>query len=132
MLREGLTISITLDVNKLDEDRNLADQGKMTPPPSEQGVFNHEIGHAIDKDTDLVAEYNESGPEAEAEANGFARTAASQKDTLSEQEAEKQVRDIWVCHQKRKIKSRRTTEYEQDIIRLSRNLGCGTTLWAQS
>jgi hypothetical protein len=66
----------------------------VTPPPSEQTVFNHEIGHALDKDTDLVNEYNESGAEAEGEANGFARTAASQKDTLSEQEAQKQVRDI--------------------------------------
>jgi RHS repeat-associated protein len=92
--REGLTINITLDVNKLDADRKVADEGKITAPPSEETVFRHEIGHALDKDTDLVAEYNESDPEAEAEANGFARTAGSQKDTLSEQDAEKQVREI--------------------------------------
>jgi RHS repeat-associated protein len=93
--REGLVINITLDVNKLDQDRSLADQGKMTQPPSEQRVFNHEIAHALDKDTDLVNERNETDSEAEAEANGFAQTAGSQKDTLSERDAERQVREIF-------------------------------------
>jgi hypothetical protein len=93
--REGLTIRITLDLQKLDNDQRLADQGRLTPPPSEERVFRHEIGHAVDKDTDLVNERNETDPEAEAEANGFAQTAGSQKDTLSEKDAERQVREIF-------------------------------------
>ena len=92
--RKGVTVNITLDVDKRDSAEKASDAGLRSPPPSEQTVFNHEIGHAVDKDTDLLKEYNETEQQAEKKANTFVDAAAREKNSMSKEDAEKEVREM--------------------------------------
>jgi len=93
--REGTTVGITLDLGKLDKAQSdfLVGQ-RATGPPSEQQVFNHEIAHGDDFDKDPVAEQNQSPEGAEKKVKATTDTINREKNTMSEEDAEKRVREI--------------------------------------
>ena len=92
--RPGLVISITLDLQRRDDAQKASELGQQQEPASESTVFNHEIGHAQDKDNDLVKEQNKTEAEAENTADAFANKVKREKDTMSEADAETRVREI--------------------------------------
>ncbi len=108
--RKGVVINITLDFGKRDDAQSAATAGSRPEPPSEQAVFNHEVGHSVDKDNDLVKEANESDADAEKNANGFNDKVMKEKDTLSYEEAEKRVREIFDLPPKEEKKKKKDEE----------------------
>ncbi len=89
-------MQIVFDFAKRDDAQSAYDNGpRSKPPDSEQHVFNHETGHADDMNNDMVREYNQSEEDAEKNAETFANTGQREKDTLSKEEAEKRVREIF-------------------------------------
>lgn len=63
-------------------------------PDSEQHLFRHEFGHGDDMNNDMVKEANQSNPDAEKNAEDFANKVGNEKDTMSEPDAEKRVREV--------------------------------------
>lgn len=95
--KDNVTVGITLDFGKFDQTQRdiLNDKRPVGSLPSENGVFNHEIGHADDFENDPVRQQNQAEAEDEKSANGFAEKIRKEKDSLSEDEAEKRVREIY-------------------------------------
>jgi hypothetical protein len=93
--RQSGQINITIDFQKRDDAQSAYDN-KLQPnaPPTEQHVVDHEFGHAVDMNDDMVREYNQSEEQAEKNAEDFANKIEKEKDSMSEPDANKRVREI--------------------------------------
>jgi RHS repeat-associated protein len=94
--RTSGTVQITLDFAKRDNSQTAYENGQSSKaPPSEQHVFDHELGHGNDMNNDMVREVTQSEQDAEKNAEAFANTSESEKDSMSKEDAEKRVREIF-------------------------------------
>ncbi|PYT00374.1 MAG: hypothetical protein DMF63_07325 [Acidobacteria bacterium] len=78
----------------IDDARSASDLGQRPAPPSEEELSAHEIGHAQAMAENLVQEQLKTREDAEKTAGDFAKKVNDQKKTVSEEEAEKKVREI--------------------------------------
>ncbi|MGH9532894.1 MAG: hypothetical protein ACRD2Q_10930, partial [Terriglobales bacterium] len=69
---------------------------------SEREVTRHELGHALQIDTDPVSEYNATQGQRETEATKFDEDVAKEKDSMSKEQAEQKVRQILGLPEKEK------------------------------
>jgi hypothetical protein len=95
IVRSEATVEVTFDFGKLDAAASAFLNGQgQEPPPTEQRVNDHELGHQVDVDKDPVAEHNQSTQQAEKKADGFANSLEKEKNTMSQKDAEKEVRKL--------------------------------------
>ena len=93
--RNGLVINVTYDFQQRDDAQRAYELRQQSEaPPLEHRLFDHEIAHAQDKDSDLVKEYNQTSQEAESKANAFVDKVDHEKNSMGEEEAETKVRGI--------------------------------------
>jgi RHS repeat-associated protein len=92
--RNSGEVHITLDLEKRDNAQSAYEHGLQSAPDSEKHLFGHELGHADDMNNDMVKEYNQSNEDAEKNAETLANKIDSEKDSMSEADAEKNVRKI--------------------------------------
>lgn len=85
-------VIVTFDFQKRDDSQRAADNNLGAPPPKEQFVVDHEVGHVNRAITDPLGAATDT--DREKPANDFAKTVADEKDTLSKEDAEKRVREI--------------------------------------
>jgi RHS repeat-associated protein len=95
VVRTETTVEVTFDFGKLDAASSAFLNGqRQEPPPTEQRVNDHELGHQVDIDKDPVAEHNQSTQQAEKKADGFANSLEKEKNTMSQKDAEKEVKNL--------------------------------------
>ena len=94
--RTSGTVHIDFDFSKRKDAEVSYNAGlSSAAPPSEQHLFDHEFGHANDMNTDLLKEVNQGEQQAEQNAETFANTIEKEKDSLSKEDAEKRIRQIF-------------------------------------
>jgi uncharacterized protein RhaS with RHS repeats len=90
------SITVTYDFEKRDRAQTLHTMGQRNQSPdTEQHVGNHETGHTERLITDPVTEVTASDEEAEAYAEDFAKKIEQEKNTMSEKDAEKRVKEMF-------------------------------------
>jgi len=92
----NVTVGVTLDLAKFDQTlRDIgADKLPLGSLPSESGVFNEEVGHALDFDNDPVQFQNQREDEGHAKSDKFIEKVKKEKDTVTEAKAEEEVRKL--------------------------------------
>ena len=110
--RASGVVRIVFDLSKRkDADVSYSAGLSSVAPPSEQHLFDHEFGHADDMNKNMVAEANQSEQQAEQNAEAFANTAEKEKDSLSQEDAEKRVRENFgITPQPEKKKEKKDNE----------------------
>ena len=94
VVRNESTVNVTFDFAKLDSALSAFMNGQRQAPPTEQHINDHELGHQVDVDKDPAAEHNQPTDQAEQKADGFASSLEKEKNTMSQKDAEKSVRDL--------------------------------------
>lgn len=87
------SVTVTFDFGKRNDAQSSAEINKTPGPPSEQHVVDHEFGHVERVTGDPLGSATDTDPEKFAE--DFANQAEKEKNTMSPEDAEKHVREIF-------------------------------------
>ena len=95
VVRGQTSVDVTFDFNKRDAAQMKAATGERSQAPdSEQHVNDHELGHQIDVDRDPLKEHNQTNEQAEKNAEDFANSLEKEKNSMSQKDAENEVRAL--------------------------------------
>ncbi len=87
------SVTVTFDFGKRNDAQSSAEINKSPEPPSEQHVVDHEFGHVDRVVGDPLGSASDKDPEKPAE--DFANRAENEKNSMSKEDAEKRVREMF-------------------------------------